>query len=334
MLKQVEVFEREVNSYSLFRTVPLDYPLGQIANNPDADVFVVNTHTDFSSVVYRYDECISDYVVERVIKGNSDANAVDMTEEQIIIGHFDGTVKVYRYSFKEKVCLGFGKKTITRIEDVDDVTQLTDPTRAITAIDASGQFVLANSLYTGFYFFRIPDEGPPTLMHQDEQIFISSVSIASSLHTFAIGTYTMAVLVYTNVDDTAYTNTLTIQTQSQVNTIDLTMNNKLLMGMANGNITQVTIHSTIEDTSYTNNGHMEVEGSRVRTVKLCPDDSWIALLERSGLFTLTMFSKDDSNSRVETELSTGLTDELVDAYIDATPDCSFIVISGITLQQV
>ena len=79
---------------------------------------------------------------------------------------------------------------------------------------------------------------------------------------------------------------------------------------------------------------MKIEGSRVRAVKLCPDDSWIALLERSGLFSLKMFSKDDSNNRVETELSTGLRDELVDAYIDATPDCLFIVISGITLQQV
>ena len=55
MQMQVQVFVMEEGQYSLFRTVQEDFPLYDIAINPEADMFVVSRHTGQSSAVYRYD---------------------------------------------------------------------------------------------------------------------------------------------------------------------------------------------------------------------------------------------------------------------------------------
>ena len=70
MSMQVQVFVMQGGQYSLFRTVQEDFPLYDIAINPEADMFVVNRHTDHSSAVYRYDSCTEDYELEEVLKGD------------------------------------------------------------------------------------------------------------------------------------------------------------------------------------------------------------------------------------------------------------------------
>ena len=87
---QVQVFVMQEGQYSLFRTVQEEFPLYDIAINPEADMFVVNRHTDHSSAVYRYDSCTEDYELEEVLKGTSDHYVVEMTDDRIALGGLDG----------------------------------------------------------------------------------------------------------------------------------------------------------------------------------------------------------------------------------------------------
>ena len=58
------------------------------------------------------------------------------------------------------------------------------------------------------------------------------------------------------------------------------------------------------------------------------------MLEKAGIFTLKTFFINDANTRVSEEISTGLEDELIEAYLDTSPDCRIIAMSGVTMQKV
>ena len=232
---QVQVFVMEEGQYSLFRTVQEDFPLYDIAINPEADMFVVNRHTDHSSAVYRYDLCTEHYELEEVIEGISDHSAVQMTDNQIVLGGLDGQVSVYNYTYSiREVCDSFGLK---KLSPISDVTTVIDATRSITHMDVSADLVVASSLYSGVFFFQIPDSGEASVTTFNDIIFVSSVSIVSALKTFAVGTFNNSVFVYID-SGSGYQLNQTIQTDSQVTSIDLCLDNKLLVGMMNGNLAE------------------------------------------------------------------------------------------------
>ena len=235
MLMQVQVFVMEGGQYSLFRTVQEDFPLYDIAINPQADMFVVNRHTDHSSAVYRYDSCTEDYELEEVLKGESDHYVVEMTDDQIVLGGLDEQAAVYDYTYSiREVCESFGLK---KLSPISDITTVTHTTRSITNLDVSADLVLASSLYSGVLFFQIPDSGEASVATFTDITFVSSVSIMSALKTFAVGSFNNSVLVYID-SGSGYQLNQTIQTDSQVTSIDLGIGNKLLVGMMNGNLAE------------------------------------------------------------------------------------------------
>jgi hypothetical protein len=60
--------------------------------NSDGDVFLVSRHTDRSSAIYKYDECMGDYELTHVVREGEDDYAVVITDEEIAIGNQDGSV--------------------------------------------------------------------------------------------------------------------------------------------------------------------------------------------------------------------------------------------------
>jgi hypothetical protein len=68
-------------------------------------------------------------------------------------------------------------------------------------------------------------------------------------------------------------------------------------------------------------------GGRVEGAKLCNDGSILALVEEGGFFTFYLYS----SAGIELQ-SRDLT-ELVGVYLDATDDCSSVVISSTFLMQ-
>ena len=71
----------------------------------------------------------------------------------------------------------------------------------------------------------------------DHSIFVSSVSIISTLKTFAVATFNKSVLVYID-SGPGYELNQTIETNSQVTSVDLSEDNKLLVGMMNGDLAE------------------------------------------------------------------------------------------------
>ena len=150
---QVQVFVMSRGKYSLFRTVQENFPLYDIAIHPQADMFVVNRHTDHSSAVYRYDSCTEEYELEKVIEGESDHVVVEMTDDRIVLADLDGKVTVFNYTYSlREVCSSFGQKELNPISDFANVAVQ----RSITDMDMSADLVVASSLYSGVLLFQIP----------------------------------------------------------------------------------------------------------------------------------------------------------------------------------
>jgi WD40 repeat protein len=150
-----------------------------------------------------------------------------MNEHQIVVGSLDGKVLAYNYTYElEDICKGFGKKVLTSVR----------VKRSITNMDISTDLVVASSSYSGAILFKISDtEGNASISTFNDSIFISSVSIMASLKTFAVGTFNNRVLVYID-SDSGYELNQTILTDSQVTTLDLSKDSKLLVGMMNGDL--------------------------------------------------------------------------------------------------
>ena len=110
-------------------------------------------------------------------------------------------------------------------------------------MDVSGDLVIASSLYSGVLLFQAPDSGQPSVSTFNHSIFVSSVSIISALKTFVVGTFNNSVLVYVD-SGSGYEINQTIETQSQVTAIDLCKENKLLVGMMNGDLAEYSSDSS------------------------------------------------------------------------------------------
>lgn len=194
MLMNVQVFTLQEGSYSLSSTVQEDFPLWDIAINPEADIFVVNRHTDQSTVVYMLDGLTNKYKLMETLPGQHDHYAAVMTDSRIVLGDLHGKLSIYKYSHSVSA---FARK---HVQEYIDRGALVDTTwRAITDIDISDRLVVATNQYRGLLFFQIPDSEPvsaATVASFSDSIFISSVSISSSIKTFVAGTSVKTVLVY------------------------------------------------------------------------------------------------------------------------------------------
>ena len=331
MQMQVQVFVMEEGKYSLFRTVQENFPLYDIAIHSQADMFMVNRHTDHSSVMYRYDSCTEDYELDKVFEGDSDYVAVEMTDDRIGLADLNGKVTVHDYTYLIREECSFGEKKLT--SPISDVTTVAAP-RSITDMDVSSELVVASSLYTGVLLFQIPDSGEPSVTTFDDSIFISSVSIVSALRTFAVGTFNKSVLVYTSSGSgygpgsgSCYQLSQTIQTDSQVTSIDLCEENKLLVGMMNGDLAEYSF----DGSSFSSPVNTSNANSQAYAVELCPGGTKVALLEAAGVFSLTIFPADSSESVSFTE---ELQDEFIEPYLSVSKGCLTIAVSGVSMQKV
>ena len=72
------------------------------------------------------------------------------------------------------------------------------------------------------------------------------------------------------------------------------------------------------------------QNSRVYGAKLCPGGVRVALLENSGVFKLSIFASDGTETPFISELS----EELIEVYLAASSDCSILAVSGVTMQKV
>jgi hypothetical protein len=187
-------------------------------------------------------------------------------------------VYAYTYLIRE-TCHNFGAKTISALTNMETVNTVAEASRSITEIEISDKLVIANSLYSGLFFFEIPDEGSIEATPFADSIFISCVSIDASLKTFVAGTFNKSILVY--IDSGAgYDLNQTIPTNSQVTSLDLTRDNKILVGMMNGDMAEFTSDGLSFSESGTNSTN---PGGHVYGVKICPNGK-LALLETGGVF--------------------------------------------------
>ena len=305
---QVQVFTMEEGQYSLFRTVQEDFPLYGIAINPDADMFVVSRHTGQSSAVYKYDECTEDYALEEVISSGSDHSAVEMTADRIVLGGLDGKVAIYSYTYSlRKFCKAFGNKDLGPIFSGATVAA----SRSITNIDISADVVVAMSLYSGVLLFQMPQPGEEASVSTfDDITFASSVSIVSALNTFAVGTFNKTVLVYID-SGSGYALSQTIQTHSQVTSVDLSEDNRLLVGMMNGDLAEYSS----DGSSFTSPAPTSNANSQVCAAQLCPGGTKVVLLEAAGVFSLIIFPGDASEPISFVEQ---LQDEFIEPYLSVS----------------
>ena len=155
---------------------------------------------------------------------------------------------------------------------------------------------------------------------------MSSVTIVSSLKTFAAGTFNKTVLVYID-SGSGYELNQTISTESQVTSVHATSDNRLLAGMMNGDLAEFASDGQSFSPVGANTSN---SNSRVYGVKLCPEGVRIALMEEAGVFQLSVFSSDGTETLFLSELS----EELIEPFLAASPDCSILAVSGVTMQKV
>ena len=243
--------------------------------------------------------------------GGSDHYAVEMTDDRVVLAELDGTVTVYNYTYSlREVCTMFGHKEVTI--PLSDVTTAA-ATRPITNMDVSSNLVVASSLYSAVLLVQITEDEGISVRTFHGNTFVSSVSIISALQTFAVGTFNKSVLVYID-SGSGYELNQTIQTDSQVTAIDLRQDNKLLVGMMNGDLAEYSS----DGSSFSSTVNTSNTNSQVYAVKLCPGGTKVALLEAAGVFSLTIFPADAAES---VSFAEELQDEFIEPYLSVSSNC-------------
>ena len=311
----------EDGEFALWKTIQQDFPVYDIATNAVGDVFVVNIHTNHSSVMYKYDECTDDISLAAVIVGEQDHYVAAMTEEEIMLADLQGKVTVYSYTYLvRETCYNFGAKTITDVTEIEGV----QAPRSITDLEIAGNVVIASSMYSGMLFFEIPESGPIQAIPFTDRIFISCVSTGTLLKAFAAGTFNKTILIYADFGS-GYALSQTFTTSSQVTALHLTLN-RLLVGTIDGYMREFAFSAlsfSLARLPFNTGGH-------VYGVRICFLEAKIALLETEGVFYFKFYLQHGGNASFTRELE----EELIEPYLDASSDCSIIAISGITMQKV
>lgn len=81
MLMRVNLYIKDVdNKFYFSKTIQQRFPVYDVATNSVGDMFVVNIHTNHSSVVYQYDECTDEFLVVKVIEGEGDHYVAEITD--------------------------------------------------------------------------------------------------------------------------------------------------------------------------------------------------------------------------------------------------------------
>jgi hypothetical protein len=148
-----------------------------------------------------------------------------------------------------------------------------------------------------------------------DNYFMSSIRVQSTLKTLVVGTYEKSVLVYID-SGSGYDLNETIETASQVMDVDLSEENKLVVGMMNGDVSQYgSDGESFKNTPPSNFSHT---GSRVYGVKACPEGRKVVLMEKDGVFKVIIYASDWT---LEKEITTELEDEFIESHLVATPGC-------------
>jgi hypothetical protein len=254
---------------------------------------------------------------------------VELTDTEVIIGALDGKVQVFDYVYSQKECDPFGKKALQSLEKLTDLTESElSLLRPVTSLAASADLTVVNRKYSGLSLYRLPepDQTPEKVVEFLTQKFISSLDIVSGLNTFIAGTSEKTILVYIDSGE-GYVLNQTLQATSQVTSVDLTSDNRILAGMINGDLAEFSsagesFSSTGSNTSNAN--------AQVYDAKLCPDGARVVLLETDGVFSLKVFNADDTETTFTGELAA----ELIEPFLAASADCMVLAVSGISMSKV
>ena len=258
-----------------------------------------------------------------------EASAVELTDTEVIIGALDGKVQVFDYVYSQKECDPFGKKALQSLEKLTDLNESElSLLRPVTALAACVDLAVVNRKYSGLSLYRLPEPGQAAEKVEEflTQKFISSLDIVSGLNTFIAGTSEKTILVYIDSGE-GYVLHQTLQTTSQVTSVDLTADNRILVGMINGDLAEFSSDGqSFSDTgSNTSNANAQVYDA-----KLCPDGARVVLLETDGVFSLKVFNADDT----ETTFTEELMEELIEGFLAASADCMVVAVSGISMSKV
>lgn len=149
-LMEVDIFRKAPGQpYSHIQTILESVALSTIAVNPDGDILVVGRHTVEESGVYKYDDCSKKYMLEETIQEGMDDYAVQITDEEIVLGNEDGTIRAYSYSFRNG-CSSFGRK---ELQELTEGQLFTEASRQISSISLSDDHAVSNSRYSGAFFY-------------------------------------------------------------------------------------------------------------------------------------------------------------------------------------
>jgi hypothetical protein len=108
-------------------------------------------------------------------------------------------------------------------------------------------------------------------------------------------------------------------TESQTLHIDIFESAGIVLGLMNGEIAYEGVES----------GSIINEGDRVEQVKLCSTGKIISVIEEGGFFVFKMYDFSTGEN-----LQTESLEEIVKVYMDATEDCSKVVLSNSHLKKV
>jgi hypothetical protein len=119
----------------------------------------------------------------------------------------------------------------------------------------------------------------------------------------------------------------TLQTASQVTSVDLTADNRILAGMINGDLAEFSSDGqSFSDTD----SNISNTNAQVYDAKLCPDGVRVVLLETEGVFSLKIINIEGSQMTFTEELA----GELIEGFLAASADCMVVAVSGISMSKV
>ena len=121
----------------------------------------------------------------------------------------------------------------------------------------------------------------------NETIFVSDFDFDLSSGVTVVGSYDMNAYAYWRNDEGAISLNATVETASQVTSVDLNAQAQLVLGHKNGDI---SVHQRSDSGAWTSAEPVSHEGGEVYAVKSCEDGSVLAVVEVGGSFSFHSYS--------------------------------------------
>lgn len=149
--------------------------------------------------------------------------------------------------------------------------------------------------------------------------FITGFDIVLEESVVVVSSYASIMTIGVDLEDGSITPLDETTPESQTLHIDISEDEGIVFGLMNGEIP----YEGVESGTITN------EGGRVEQVKLCNTGKIISVIEEGGFFVFKMYDYSTGEN-----LQTEPLEEIVKVYMDATEDCSEVVLSNSHLKKV